>query len=462
MIRFALLLAALLVGAPGTVAAQERLALDAVLASVQRHPKLVAAEAAAARAGGEALSAQGAFDPNLKGSFGGRPLGYYDQWTAKAYVDWQSPLWGASVEGGWRLGQGDFASYEGKAETLGGGELFVGLRVPLLYGGPLDPARAERLEALQGVELAEAEQAALLLDLRAAAEAAYWDWGMAAGARDVAADLLELAQTRMVGLERKVAQGASAPIDLLEARRSVNARQGKLAAAEAKERQAAAKLSLYLRDGAGQPRVAEASAAPVVPMPVVESRPSLVEALDAAWAARPEARLWEAARAGNAVQQRLARVGLLPKLDVQVGASVDLPTAPDPPDRLRQPVLDARLDLAWPTAQRQARGKLIQARSKGDEVAAKAQLARDTLGAELRSLDAQLTAAERLLALAEEGVAIGRAVADAERSRFELGDSDLLFVNLREQSLASAQQQRLAFAAEVLGLRARWRALLGG
>lgn len=452
-------LAGIGVGAGEALAAPVRLA--DVLASVERHPKLIAADAALAAADGEALAAEGAFDPAVGGFFGGRPVGYYDQLLAGASVSWDTPAWGLEVEGGWRRGVGDFASYEGKAETTPGGEVFVALSVPLLEDGPMDAERAERLAARARRDGAAADRDARWLDLLAEAESAYWSWAAKAQGLAISEDMLALATDRFAGLRRRIDEGAVAPVDALEARRAVLSRQAKVEAARAKERGAAAKLALYLRDAAGTPLVVAAADAPDLPDISAEGRLAVEEAAALAWERRPEGVAWRAAQREIDASVRLARASVLPKVDLEVGASADLPPFAGASASLTEPTLDARLDLEWPTLMREGRGKLAASRAKADKVDADAGYARDQIAAEVRGLAAALDAAEARLALAEEAVDVAGALARAEESRFDLGDSDLLLVNLREQSLGAARIARAELRAEVLALRAAWRALVG-
>jgi cobalt-zinc-cadmium efflux system outer membrane protein len=454
------LLIATALWSPSPAASAEPLPLEDVLRSIAQHPKRIAAERAAAVAAGRRTTAEGAFDPTLVAFVDARPVGYYDQIAGGAAMSWDSPLWGLSLEGGWRIGQGNFATYEGKAETLDAGEWFIKGKLPLLYGGPLDAERAERLVSREAVVAAEASLAETTLDLAAAAEAAYWGWAAEAQARVVAQELLDLAVSREAGLLRQIEQGAKAPIEGLEVRRSVLSRRGKLADAEAKERSAAYSLSLYLRDPDGRPVIASAEQAPSLPDPAPELRPSVAEAAVQAWEARPEGTRWRADLQAAQVGQRLARANLLPKLDLSVGASADVTAQANPSASLAQPTVSLGLDLSWPTAARAARGKVVQATGKLEETAAKARFAQESLATEVAKLAALLGAAERRLALASDTVAVTADLARAEQVRFELGDSDLLIVNLREQTAAGAREEQARLRAQVLALRAAWRALV--
>ena len=61
------------------------------------------------------------------------------------------------------------------------------------------------------------------------------------------------------------------------------------------------------------------------------------------------------------------------------------------------------------------------------------------IAVEVRDAHAGIVAAYRRVALARAQVEAARALADAERSRFQRGDSTLLFVNIREQAEADAE-----------------------
>lgn len=453
-----LLLLGLLTLGPASAVATEPVTLREVEASVVTHPERIAAEAAVDAAAGSSLAAAGAFDPHLRGGAFARPMGYYDQATADVGVSWQSPLWGLSLDGGWRIGRGDFASYEGKAETLRGGEWYAGVSVPLLKGGFFDEARSDRLQAIQGERIAEAELSVALLELRAEAAAALWSWAAAGQALRVAEDLLALAEGRAAAVDKRIAEGAAAEIDALEIRRSLLSRRSKVAAAAAKERAAAAKLALYLRDANGQPVVPPRERLPTLP-PVPEA--ALLRDVESLWAARPEAALWDAELRRATLARRLAIAQLLPKLDVKVKVAADVATQPDPPENLALPVAEGGVSFDVPVAFRAGRGKLQAAEAKLRAVEAKSRWVRDKLEARARELLAALEGARRQLRLAEEAAAVGDALAEAEWTRYQLGSADLLMVNLREQAAAAARQEVAWLRAEVLALEAQWRALEG-
>ena len=67
----------------------------------------------------------------------------------------------------------------------------------------------------------------------------------------------------------------------------------------------------------------------------------------------------------------------------------------------------------------------------------------DQILVEVNGLAIQATAADRLVALAADETALADRMAEAERRRFQLGASDFLVVNLREESAADARLRQL-------------------
>ena len=103
---------------------------------------------------------------------------------------------GIDLYAGYRSGQGSFAVYDSKAETLSGGEWLTGLRVPLLQDRAIDPRRADRQTASLDVTRAEQDLEKARLSAYKQALAAYWDWVAAGRQYQVARDLLALAEAR--------------------------------------------------------------------------------------------------------------------------------------------------------------------------------------------------------------------------------------------------------------------------
>lgn len=75
-------------------------------------------------------------------------------------------------------------------------------------------------------------------------------------------------------------------------------------------------------------------------------------------------------------------------------------------------------------------------------------MARDVVALELRDAHSALVAAHARVALAREQLSAAHELELAQRSRFRLGDSTLLLVNLREQAATDAALQELEALGE--------------
>ena len=127
--RLGLVLAVLLGAAPLRGSASE-LTLAEVLASVElSYPLFLSARLDRDLAEAELRAARGGFDPIWKTRAQIAPFGYYEYQRLDTYLEIPTPLYGATFSGGYRLGRGKIPDYDGKQETLSGGEVRAGLSV---------------------------------------------------------------------------------------------------------------------------------------------------------------------------------------------------------------------------------------------------------------------------------------------------------------------------------------------
>ncbi|MCA9583589.1 MAG: TolC family protein, partial [Myxococcales bacterium] len=231
---------------------------EVLLVVAETHPELEAADQDVEAARGAALAAEGGWDPILRVRGRWSPVGYYDNGQVDAIVQQATPLWGAGLFAGYRLGWGDFPIYKGEQQTLSDGEFRAGVDVPILRDGPIDARRAQidRTEFL--TEAAECERQAKALKVALEASKAYWTWVAAGQEVRVQRDLLAVAQRRDVGLREQANQGSIPPIFVVDNERLVLDRESKLIASVRSFQEATLELSLFLRDSQRMPvRVSE-------------------------------------------------------------------------------------------------------------------------------------------------------------------------------------------------------------
>ncbi|MCS6915702.1 MAG: TolC family protein [Myxococcales bacterium] len=413
--------------------AQEPLLPEEVIESVQRaFPLVEAARRDLAAAEGTLLSARGAFDPVLRARGTLQPLGYYRNGRLDALVEQATPLWGLSLFAGYRLALGSYPSYDGKLLTNDEGEVRGGLVLPLLRNGPIDRRRAGIRQAEQGQQAADMGLAQARLEAMRAALLRYWEW-VAAGQRyTIARDLLEVAMARDAQVTGRVVRGDLPPIERTENQRAVVQREGAVVAARRQVEQAAIELALYLRGPDGEPVVPPPERLPGT-LPEPAGLPSTEVAREAAAAPRrrPEVLRLEALRRQAEIEARWAKNQLWPGLDLVATVSQDF-GAGSPTRAPTELELGVVLDL--PVPNRTAIGRARAAEATVGRIGAQAQFARDRVTAEVRDALSALEAARQRLALTRQELRIARELEEAERARFELGDSTLLFVNLREQT----------------------------
>jgi outer membrane protein TolC len=114
----------------------------------------------------------------------------------------------------------------------------------------------------------------------------------------------------------------------------------------------------------------------------------------------------------------------------------------------------ARLELAWPVQRREARGKAAAARAAIRKVDEALRLTRDAIAAEVRDALSEIAAAGERAELAEAAYDAAHRLEEGERRKLELGQSDLLLVQIRESASAEAAREAIAAWADYHAARA--------
>lgn len=422
------------------VAKPKSLQLERVLRSVERnHPLLLAASRDVDAARAESTSALGGFDTSWKTKGTALPAGYYDGITLDSTVEQPTAVWGIAPFVGYRLGVNDFPTYDGKYRTLRYGEVRAGVNVPLWRNGPIDRRRANLAKAELGTEIAELSYQQQRIEFIRAASHRYWAWVAAGRKLEIAEELLTNVELRQTALSARVHAGDLPTIDEADNARALEQRRAQLAQAERSFEQAAIELSLFLRNDAGDPMVAERWMLPTTwpaPERVVESESTEV---NRALKKRPEPRRLDLQREQHTVELDFATNQQAPGVDLQVVGSQDFgPPIAERPD-LRRPVLEVGLLLDVPLQNRVNEGRATMLRAQIERTAQQQRFASDRVAADIRDALSAIARTEQRITTTRREVELARKLEVAERERFELGDSQLLIVNIREQQTAEAE-----------------------
>ncbi len=467
--RWALSIIAFVLLLPIAVRAQSQpesgnpLLLPEVMDSIRRaYPLIMAALADKRMAEGELMAARGGFDPVLRTRGDITPIGAYPNGRFDLSVEQPTPLWGATLFAGYRVSVGDFPDYDGKLVTNQYGEARAGLAIPLLRNGPLDRRRATLGRAEASVGIADASLAETRLLALRLGGSRYIEWVGAGQRRQIAKALLALAKTRDEGLKVRVERGDIPVIERIDNQRALQQRLGLVVSADRNIVLNALELSLYLRNGEGAPLVVDDTRLPIaLPPPdrIDFGDPQQILAdQKRAQELRPELTRLREQKRQLELERNLAKNQLWPSADLSASVSQDFGPPGYPRDKTQ---LDLSLSIDIPTLNRAARGRLQQAEAALSKFLAQQRLVQDRINLEVSDIHSLLAQSVRRVELAEQEYKLAKQVEDAERSKFELGDSTLLNVNLREQATFDAALRRVDALVEYHRAKIAYQAILG-
>lgn len=460
MISFVLLTVVTASDAP--IRPQGELLLHEVLRRAdEAFPSLAAARFDVEGADGDRLSAEGAFDPMWRTRVFSAPISGYPQTRLDSVIEVPTPLWGASFFAGYRLGVGKIPDYYRERETLSGGEMRAGAVVPLLRNGPTDRRRATLARAELSQHLAGQSLVQQRLEVARLAGFRYWDWVAAGHRREIARTLLQTARDRDAQVAVRVKEGDVPLFEREDNLRALAQREAQLVQAQRAVEYNSLELSLFLRDSAGAPLAPEVERLPRV-FPEPELATPEAPSLDAALARRPEVERLQTQKKQQELEVGLQKNQLLPALDLGVTFTQDFGNTPRPElEPLAKPELEVSAMLEVPLAYRAPLGRLQAARAGLARLEAQLQLARDRVAMELRDANSALSAATDRIVFARREVEVAMRLENGERTRFELGDSTLLFLNLREQATAEARLREVDSLSDYQKARVALRAAMG-
>ncbi|MBS0164934.1 MAG: TolC family protein [Nitrospira sp.] len=429
----------------------EPLTISEVLARIElTHPLLRATGVERIEARAKILKALGAWEPKFKNR---TEADRYQSWNFLAFVNTTTGgyndstiemghPWGFTIEGGIRNGFGDRTNQGAHALLANDGLLFwhnqqliLGGSAHLLRGLMMNEEYADFQKAELAGPQAEIAVAHERQDLYLAGAVQYWDWQVAAKQAEIVKRTLAVAEERFTQIEGRVKRGLASPLDVIEANKEVQVRREAAIAAQRKVEYEQYKLSLFLWEN-GEPVTPRSEWAPEfqgeTPLPTAEQiAVNKVEAKET----RPEVReLYIEAQLNN-IDIKLAKNYLLPKFDFRGGqmeAGSDWNVG-----------IGYRTEswFAMPVFQREGRGKVLYAEADQQQLALKQLYTEQQVSIDVDNwLSAQVRARDRVKA-ATEALRLAKTLEEGERTRFNMGATTVLFVNLRERNVVEQAYQ---------------------
>lgn len=413
------------------------LLLDNILESVNKYyPPLRAALLERPIADADLLTSQGRFDLSLKARAETQRLGFYENERFEILVEQPLQTWGSTVYSGYSISEGRYPDYDGKAVTNSAGQYRMGVRVPLARDRALDSRRADLQRTRIGLRLADLSIEQQRLTILQSATRRYWDW-VAAGRRlAVARTIFDVAQGRDGVIRESVRIGALPQFEQIDNQRVVLLRQSAVVEARRVLENASIELSLFLRDATGQPQIASEDMLPAgFPDPSTLELKEVMEDMEAAQLRRPDVLRFIFQRNQIGVDRALAQNQRLPNIDFFGEFTRELGDG-----GVKRGPNDVRAGFIFdlPFQRRQATGRLQAAESRLKQLDQREAFQRDQVNADVRDAASAVRAAFERSQLLHEELKVTRTVEEAERMRYELGDSTLFVLNLREQATAEA------------------------
>lgn len=394
-------------------------------------------------------SAKGAFDPVLFAYWDEKDFNEKDYYrNFSSGVKGATPL-GVSFKAGYDNSRGDYVNPENG--TPEAGLMYAGIGVPLGQGLWIDKRRAALQQAEIYAASTQAERQLILNNLLSEAVLQYWKWVKSTNDLKVYESAIELAATRFVAVKESYLQGDKPAIDTLEALIQWQNRLVQWQEATVYARKASWELANYLWSADGQPlQMKENVESPQLLIMTEESAISAdsVSAFIANMAARhPAVQLYDFKLQNLAVEQKLKRDKLKPKLDVQYNFLAD-PSGEGTATGVSVNNFKWGLAFSMPVALRTARSDIQLNDIKIQETNYALLQKQQELVNKVQYYAFQLDNLKSQIALSKNNVKNYAALLAAERQKLEIGESSLFLINSRENKLIEAQLKLMSLKAK--------------
>ncbi|MEL7534052.1 MAG: TolC family protein [Bacteroidota bacterium] len=391
--------------------------------------------------------AKGGFDPKLKASWDQKVFDekdYYRYLQAGFEVPTRT---GIALKGGYEQNQGIFTNPERNVPDEG--QLSLGVIVPVGQGLFIDQRRASLQQAQKYRLLSEVERQHMLNDLLLDASMAWLDWQLAYQKLQIWNEAANLALTRLEGTRESYRAFALAAVDTLEASLNYQDRIVGQQSALLDFQQAALALGNYLWvDDVPQPQLALSY------LPAALNDEILAEMraeFDAAM--HPQFQMLRFEGEILEIERRWKAEQLKPQLDVQYNI-LQAPVGGEPEGMIINPNnYKLGVNFSFPLFLRKERAGLQQTKIKQEMLVQKQDQ-------KLLELDNKRTQYLRQFQIYGEQRQLYRrmtsqyeALLDAERRKFDAGESSIFVLNSRELKLIDARQKLLK--AENLVVKSR-------
>lgn len=420
------------------------LTLSDVLARVEEgHPLLQGSQTQKMVAAGKLLKALGAFEPTLVNDWELERLVKDGSTTSvgfnDTFVEMTHP-WGLKGFAGFRTGIGDV-----EVADLGidnSNQPLLGIAIPLLRGLMTNPERAELKKSKLANKQAELEIQQTRQDLYHGAARQYWNWVAAGKLVELQEKAVAVAKTRSQQLTKQAAAGARAKFDVIEANQEVQRRRDTLNKARRQWETEQFKLALFLWEG-DHPAATTHLQAPNFPsLQQNQKERQYDQDKKRAVTLRPEVQLVNLEAEFNHIDLEVADNNFLPSLTAEA----------QPTRKPGEFVLGLGyrfgVQMSMPFLQRGARGDRLQIQGKAQRLKLLQKYRMQQVALDVDNAQSAITRSRERIQISRQALQLAQALEKGERTRFTLGATSLVFVNLRERNVIQSAEEWITAMAD--------------
>lgn len=416
------------------------------------HPKARYAELAEKRGERELIKARGAFDPKLSGNYDYKffkGTEYYNQTGVGIDVPLRAPI---AIKS--KYENADGAYFNPEETTPNGGLVSLGVAVPLGQGLITDRQRTDFRQAEAYVEFAKLERLRIRQELLLDAYSQYWNWWQAQRQYDIYTEWLSLSQERLRITKERFSLGDLASVDTLETFIQVQQRAQKTDALQAKAIKEKLSLLNYMwtSDETGRFNVIpDESTRPQTEMTfgissdntqLMESKANKIELYN------PELRQFEPIFNQLRAEERWKKEAMKPIVNVQYNLMTE-PTNGSASDIITSNNYKWGAQVAWPIFMRKAKSELELTRIKIEETSIDVELKRTATQNKALTIIRNIALFRNQLSTVRGNVSNMQLLLEAERDKFNSGESSVFLVNTREQQLFDLRLLEIELATQL-------------
>ena len=454
-LRVSTKLIALLVSASFTwkmhAQSKETLTFDAFKEMLKNHPALRVANLSVEKGEQELTKARGAFDPKISATHQNKffkSTEYYNQTYLGVDVPLRAPL---ILKSSFENANGTYVSPE--ETTPNGGLLNAGIAVPLGQGLITDKGRTEMRQAEAYQRYSVIEQNRLIQDLRYEAYRQYWEWWMSGRVLDINGEWVSIAEQRLTDTKNRFLAGDIASVDTLETAIQVQNRKQKYQSAEAKWAKESLDLTSQLWQENELNFVPIESIKNTVPQKEISFDEALMNAnvladrTNSVSTTNPQLLKFTPMLEQLRAEERWKKEQMKPVVNLHYNALNQATSPAD--DMLTLNNYKWGAQLSWPIFMRKAKGDLGLTRVKIEELELEALQKTTVIRNKALASIRQLELLRLQLANVSGNVRNMQRLLDAEREKFNSGESSVFLINTREQQLFDLRVQEAEISTQL-------------